>query len=336
VARGARRLRARLSVVAGPGLLVLMIAGVLVGAVGEGTARAEVAPVPVRVYAQTGVKLTDIVWTGRRFLYVANTTNTLYAAPPTGAPLTELAAMPNEVEETRCIVSPGKYGYPAGVYYCHAPDNSIYQIAQDGSVTKIGQLPDTATSDGALTFDTGGAFGHMLIAATGRSGAPTPAGGTVYTVSPSGATAVVASYDNPGGADEAAMAPPGFGSIGGDVLLTVDAGDSGDVVAIDASGDVRTIARLPDGPNPIAVITPAPARTSFPPPGFYVTDTNTTDVYYLAASNLDPYVGDVIVGTEVKGEFWIIRPRGQGFQTRRFSTDLTGTGLNLEAGVWIS
>jgi hypothetical protein len=299
-------------------------------------AGAAVTPVHVSVYAQSGIKLTDVVWTGRRFLFVENTTNTLYAAPPSGTPLTQVVAMPNMSEETRCLVSPGKYGYPVGVYYCHAPDNTIYRITPDGtSMTKLAQLPETATSDGALTFDTGGAFGHMLVAATGRSGGTTPAGGTVFTISASGSVTKVGSYSDPGGADEIAIAPPGFGSVAGEALLTVDAGDTGTVVAMDAKGIARTIARLPDGPNPIAVVTRTKARTTQPPPGFYVTDTNSMNVFFVAAADLAPYAGNVIVGTELKGQFWIIRPRGNGFQTRRLPTDLTASGLNLEAGTWV-
>lgn len=315
---------------------LLLLAVFLVSPPGSGAAGTPIVTVHVAVYARTAIRLTDVVWTGRRFLYVENTTNTLYAAPPAGAPLAQIVAMPNETEETRCVVSSGRYGYTPGVYFCHAPDNSIYEITPDGSsVTKIAQLPETATSDGALTFDSVGGFGHMLIAATGRSGGATPAGGSVYTISPSGTTNKVGSYTNPGGADEIAVAPPGFGSIAGDLLLTIDAGPTGSVVAIDRSGAVRTVANLPDGPNPIGVITPAPARTTQPPPGFYIADTNTTNVFFIAATELASYAGDVIVGTETKGQFWIIRPRGNGFQTRRLPTDLTTTGLNLEAATWI-
>jgi hypothetical protein len=316
--------------------LLLLVTWALGALLAAANATPAATPVHVAVFAQTGIRLTDIVWTGRRFLYVANTTNTLYAAPPAGTPLTQLASMPNEVEETRCLLSPGRYGYPVGVYFCHAPDNTIYEITPDGSsVTEFAQLPDTATSDGALTFDTGGAFGHLLVAATGRSGGTTPAGGTVYTVSPSGVTTEVGSYSVTGGADEIAIAPPGFGSIAGQALLTIDAGSSGSVIAIAPSGAVKTIASLPGGPNPIAAITRAPARSSQPPPGFYITDTNTMNVFLIAAAPLAADVGDVIVGTEYGGQFWIIRPRGNGFQTRLLPTDLTTGRLNLEAGIWI-
>jgi hypothetical protein len=223
------------------------------------------------------------------------------------------------------------------VYFCHAPDNSIYRITPDGSgVTKIAQLPETATSDGALTFDTGGAFGHMLVAATGRSGGTSPAGGSVYTVSASGAVSKVGSYPDAGGADEIAIAPPGFGSVAGEALLTVDAGGSGSIVAMDGKGSARTIARLRnDGPNAIAVVARSRPRSSQPQPGFYATDTNTKNVFFIAAGDLAPYAGSVIFDTETKGQFWVIQPKGNGFRTRLLHTDLTTTGLNLEAGTWV-
>ena len=57
--------------------------------------------------ARTGHNMDDIVWTGTQFLYVENTTNTVWAAPPRGLPLHEFASMPHLVEETRCVLSPG-------------------------------------------------------------------------------------------------------------------------------------------------------------------------------------------------------------------------------------
>src|SRR5579862_5835651 len=106
--RFAERRAGNMGLVAGRRLsFALVAAGVMLAAVATGGASARATAVHVSVYAQTGIKLTDIVWTGRRFLYVENTTNVLYAAPPSGAPLTQVAAMPNETEETRCVLSPG-------------------------------------------------------------------------------------------------------------------------------------------------------------------------------------------------------------------------------------
>jgi hypothetical protein len=188
-----------------------------------------------------------------------------------------------------------------------------------------------------LAFDTVGKLGHALIAATGRSGAGRAPGGTVYAISASGATRTIGSYTGPGGADELAITPARFGSGGGQVLLAVDAGSSGTLVLMDARGHTRTIARLPDGPNPIAVITKAQRKGATPVPrGLYVTDTASHDVFFASATQLEPYAGDVIVGSELKGLFWIVQPSGRGFRTFELQTMLPGKSFNLEGAAYVA
>ncbi len=165
------------------------------------------------VFARTGMNMDSILWTGSRFLYVVNTENTALTAPPAGMPLTAFATMPKLVEETRCIMSPGTHGFPAGVFFCHSPDNKIYEISADGSKMSVFATlpaPPTPAADGALVFDNVGRFGYRLVAATGRSGAATPSGGVVYTVDAGGRVHEIGGYKGPGGADEVAIAPAGF------------------------------------------------------------------------------------------------------------------------------
>ena len=290
-----------------------------------------------RVFARTGLRLTDIVWTGRQFLYVDNTTNRVAAAGPLGMPLTPFAAMPRQVEETRCRPSSGAHGFTAGDLYCHAPDNKIYRISADGTmITAFATLPQTPRSDGALTFDTVGAFGYALIAATGRSGSGQSGGGTVFAIDPTGNVRRVGSYHNPGGADEIAIAPAHFGAASGQALLPVDAGTSGSLEAMDARGHVRTLLSLADGPNPIVVLAP----TGMPPvgtarAGLYVTDTLSHDVYVAPASELKPFAGEVVVGSELRGLFWVLQPRGSGVVATKLTTTLTGKAYNLEGATYI-
>ena len=293
-----------------------------------------------RVFADTGVRLTDVVWTGTQFLYVENTTNVVYAAPPQGSPSHVFAAMPKVVEESRCRVSPGAHGFAAGDVYCHAPDNAIYRIGSDGSVTLFVRLPDDTRSDGAMDFDRVGRFGYALLVATGTSGTPEPAGGDLYAVSAAGAVRRVGAYPGPGGADELIVAPAAFGAGAGQVVLVVDAGAFGQLVVMDAQGRTRTIASLPDGPNPIAYVAPPAKRATAAPRGLYLTDTTTTDVFFVAAAQLKPYVGDLIVGSEIKGWLWVVRPRpnGKGLQTVRLAATLpppAATGYDLEGATYV-
>jgi hypothetical protein len=296
-------------------------------------------PLPVRVFADTGIALTDILWTGKQFLYVENTANTVWSAPATGTPLTRFASMPKQVEETRCRLSPGAHGFAKGDIYCHAPDGTIYRIGEDGSTVAVfARLPSQTTADGALAFDTVGRFGYRLIAATGRSGSGQAPGGTVYAIGPTGAVRTVGSYAGPGGADEVAVTPRRFGTASGWLALTVDAGDHGAIVLMDPGGSTRQVASLPDGPNPIATVTARTRerRPSSPPAGFYVTDTASHKVFLIPAGQLAQYAGDLIVGSELKALFWVVRPNGRGFQTLVVRTTFPAGTYNLEGATYVA
>lgn len=302
------------------------------------TAHAGSGVLRFRVFARTGIRLTDIVWTGQRFLYIANTTNRIVAAGPAGKPYTPFARMPRQIEETRCVTSPGNHGFPRGYLYCHSPDNKIYRISPNGKTVRIfAVLPHSPRSDGAITFDTEGAFGYALLAATGRSGATTPRGGTVFSITQRGRVHRIGSYANAGGADEIAIAPAAFGSASRQVLLTVDAGHSGDLVAMNARGHARTLLYLPDGPNPIVALTRNRVPlTGAAHPGLYVTDTLSHLVYFTPSPALQPFTGAVVIGSELHGYFWIVRPRGHGFAAQRLTTNLTRPSYNLEGAIYIA
>jgi hypothetical protein len=315
-----------------------LLAGALALASALGTAAAGGPILHFRVFSRTGLRLTDVVWTGRQFLYVDNTTNRVSASGPSGAPLTPFAAMPRQVEETRCAPAPGAHGFAAGDIYCHSPDNKIYRISADGkTVSVFATLPISTRCDGALSFDTAGAFGYALIAATGRSGGATPSGGVVFAIDAGGKVRRIGSYNGPGGADELAVAPASFGSAAGQVVLTVDAGARGSMVAMDARGHTRTLATLSDGPNPIAVIEPVQTPTAdTAQPGLYVADTLSRDVFFAPAADLQPFAGDVVVGSELRGLFWVVRPRGSGFTVTPLATTLSGKHYNLEGASYVA
>jgi hypothetical protein len=314
---------------------MLVVAVVAASAAGSGRA-APVASIHVKPFAATGIRLADVVWTGREFLYVENTTNAIYAGDASGGPLHRFAKLPRVVEETRCVVSHGGHGFPAGEIYCHVPDNRIYRIGPDGKTVQLfATLPTAVTSDGAIAFDTVGGFGHRLLVATGRSGNGQHLGGVVYTIDARGHVRKVGGYGPSGGADEVAVAPAGFGSVAGWALLGADVGSTGGtVVAMSPAGRTRTIAHLPDGPNPITAV-PAPGPPGAAAPGFYVSDTQTRNVYEIAAAELAPYAGDVLVGSELQARFWVLRPVGNGFEAVALTTDLPTGQYNLEGADYV-
>ena len=291
------------------------------------------------VFSHTGIPLVDILWTGRSFLLVRNTDTVLTSMDTRGVVGDVFATLPRLVEETRCVAPPGAHGFRKGEIYCHTPDNRIYGISADGRrIRVLATLPETSVSDGALAADTVGRFGYALVAATGRSGAGQPAGGTVYTVSAAGRVRRLGRYPGPSGADQLTIAPRGFGSIGGHALLTVDAGaDGGTLVAISPRGRSRIVARFDDGPNPLAALVRSGPRRGTARAGFYVTATSSTNVYFVEASQLVRYAGSLLVGSEIRGHFWIVQPRGKAFRTLVLRTNLPPPEeLNLEGAKYLA
>jgi hypothetical protein len=291
-----------------------------------------------RVFAYNVPKAVSIIWTGKQFLYVENTQNRIWKAPAAGGPITLFGKMPTIVEETRCVRSPGGHGFPPGAIFCHSPDHKIYEFSADGKrQTVFASLPTAypPADDGALVFDDVGHFGYRLIAATGRSGASQPAGGTVYAVNGKGQVQTIGTYPGPGGADEVAIAPPSFGDAGGEALLTVDAGTAGgQLVALAPDGAARSLVTFPDGPNPIVRLTPVTGRATAKKPasGLYLTNDLAGYVYYAPVSSLQSFKGDLLVGSEGKALFWIVEPRaGGGFATVPVASNLGQTTISLEA-----
>ena len=57
--------------------------------------------------------------------------------------------------------------------------------------------------------------------------------------------------------------------------------------------------------------------------------------FFVSADQLKPYVGNLIVGTELKFQLWVVRPHGNGFQTRLLKTDVPPASYNLEGAAYI-
>jgi hypothetical protein len=314
---------------------ILLVGAAIAAGAGGATAPAATPPpaLTFTVGATPAFNITDVVWTGTRFLYVENTTNRVFTAGIDGQVTGLFATMPRVVEETRCVVSPSSYGFPKGGLFCHSPDNRIYRIAPDGSTTLFATIPDPAGSDGALAVDRVGRFGHLLVAASGRSGDD---GGSVYTIDRNGTVRKVGSYPGPGGAENVVIAPATFGSQAGSALLTLDKDSTrGSVVAMSPDGTATTIARLPDGANPIAIVPARLRSTGQPPAGFYVVDTGLQQVLVASAQQLAGDAGAAIVGTEVRGTFWLLRPKGSRFAVTQLQTNLTASSYDLEGATFV-
>jgi hypothetical protein len=293
-----------------------------------------------RVFTHTGLRLGDVAWTGSRFLYVTQNAGEIHSSGPDGPPIRLFANVPPEVEEMRCLPSPGAHGFARGDVYCHSPRGSIWRITSAGAVSLFASLPETEVQDGALAFDRAGGFGYAMLAATGGSASN---GGTVYAIGSDRSVRRIGRYPGPGGADNIEMAPERFGSASNQLLIAIDKApnppnpQAGFVLAMRPNGAVRRLVSLPDGLNPIVVIGRGDAPRGRASPGVYLTDTFSTNVLYAPASQLRDHVGDVLVGGETTARLWVVSPRGSGFRATRVPSNLRGKGApwNLEGAAWV-
>jgi hypothetical protein len=287
------------------------------------------------VFAQTDLPLGQALWTGREWLWNAENDGKIELADADGRNVRLFAAFDQGGEEMRCAVPPNKL-WPDGVY-CHTPDNRVVRLDRDGSnLTELARLPADVDTDGGLAFDDVGRFGYALLASTGGSATN---GGQVFAVRKDGRVQAIGSYPGPGGAENIAIAPATFGSAAGWCLISIDQDSvSGRVLAINRKGTVRTIASgLGTGVNPIVIVRAAPkARPPGPPPGLYLADTNTRQIWFAPAAELQGFAGSVVVATELTGLVWAIRPNGRGFEVLPAVTDLPQRAWNFEGSSYVS
>lgn len=314
--------------------------GALTAAVSILAAPAATSPklpgISFRVFAKTGIPLSDVSWTGTSFLYATENLGQILSGPPEGLPLAPFVSLPPEHEEYRCAPSPRGHGFPANAVYCHAPHGTIYRLNADGSTSVFANLPESGQSDGAIAFDTTGAFSYALLAATGGSQSN---GGRVYSVRADGGVHLVGSYPGPGGADGIEFAPRSFGSASNELLIAIDRlklGQPGALLAMNSRGRVRALVHLPEGINPIVAVGRGAAPRGAAHPGLYVSDTKSTNVFFAPAESLRAFVGGVIVGSESLAHFWVVRPSGKGFQAVRLRTNFARAVWNLEGADYVA
>lgn len=319
--------------------LCVMLGGIAVALSPAGSAAAAPAPsLQFSVVAHTGLPLGDILWTGNMFVYTLEGHRTIFAADAHLSGQHLLATVPRNGGEMRCVLSPGSHGFPAGFIYCHASGGQIDRISLDGrQVTQVATVPSARPADGALTFDSGGAFGYALLAATG--GSDSGPGGTVFAIQANGNVQQIGTYAGPGGAENIAIAPPGFGAAAGQVLITIDKHDHlGRLLAMDAHGSVHTLVQgLTWGLNPIApIVGGAQGNVDGAAAGLYVADWLTHDVFFASAEQLKSFAGGIFLGTERHGFIYLLQAQANGYRLLTVTTNLHAKDYNFEGAKWIA
>jgi hypothetical protein len=284
----------------------------------------------VRPLVKTNLPLGDVVATDGHVLYIAEHTGQIEVGGLEGSRPKPFVTLPREGEEVRCIPSPPNTAFAPGLY-CHTAANNIYRVTRSGRVRLFARLPERRTSDGALTFDTSGRFESKLLAATGRSN--DHHGGAVYAIDARGVVVKLGSYPGPGGAENAAIAPKGFGTASGELLLTTDTPSrEGRLVAFTPNGRAHVLAVIRgDGLNSLAVL---PRRWGGRRSGVLVADTFWRTAWFVPARQLRRYAGDVLVAAELRGWVYIIEP-GHPYRPIRLDTNLTRSHYNLEGAAVI-
>jgi hypothetical protein len=294
------------------------------------TAAATSPSLNLRPFVKTNLPLGDVIVTNGHVLYIAEHTGQIEAGGLEGGRPKPFVTLPREGEEVRCVPSPPNTRFAPGLY-CHTAANNIYRVTPSGRVRLFARLPERRTSDGALAFDTGGRFESRLLAATGRSN--DHHGGGVYAIDARGVVVKLGSYPGPGGAENAAIAPKGFGRASGELLLTTDTPSrEGRLVAFAPNGRARVLAIVRgDGLNSLAVL---PRRWTGRRSGVLVADTLSRIAWFVPAQELRRYAGDVLVAAELRGSVYIIEP-GHPYRTIQLETNLTRSCYNLEGAAVI-
>jgi hypothetical protein len=289
------------------------------------------------VFMRTNVPLGEILWTDNAFIYDGESRQTLYTSNPDGSRFRVFATVPKNGGEMRCIPSPARYSFAGNVIFCHASGGQIYQVSEDGkTVTQFSAIPSAHGSDGGLTFDTFGMYGHVLLASTGGSDA---GHGAVYAITANGKIRLVGDYAGPGGAERLSVAPRDFGPVSGEVLLPIDQHDHhGRLLAMDPRGRVRTLVTgLTWGLDPIVPLTAGlPTRSGGAAPGLYLADWESHDIFYAPAGDLQPFAGTIFLATERHGYMYVLRSTGKSYRLLRLSTNLHAPNYNMEGAVYIS
>jgi hypothetical protein len=297
---------------------------------------APAAPVlQFRPFVATPLPLDAIAWSGSAFKYGGEAKRMLMTSSATGQQLRQLVSLPRNGGEIRCVTSPGMHGFAADAVYCHTANAEIYRIGTDHTPHLLARLPTNSTTDGALAFDNVGAFGYALLAASGGS---TTTGGAVYAVASSGQVRQIGAYTGPGGAENLAIAPAGFGPAAGQVLISVDqVNQHGRLLAMNAQGKVRVLlSGLANGLNPLVVITGVrQSGGQGPAPGLYLAEWISRRVLFAPAAELRAFVGDVLVGTEHGGQLIVVRPSGSGYQFIQVQSSLRTSRVYLEGATFI-
>ena len=236
--------------------------------------------------------------------------------------LTSLTSCP----ESAVAISPGLGNFPAGEVIVLLA-GQLFEIPASGSVTPIAAtmtLANLTRGNMGLTFDASGTFGYTLLAVGGSHG----------FVDEVDSTNQVRSLGSFGvNVEGPSVAPTGFGTVGGDLIVAQSFGAA--VLAMDPTGSVRSFASYGAPAEGISFVPTIACTYSTTGDAYFVADTSNNTLLAVAASTFGKVAGDGLVLGEARGAgVGLLLANGSTSRLLRIPGNLEGASyVSCPAGV---
>ena len=277
----------------GTAVLLLLGMALLVGTTGAASAQPASTATGITPFASLSSP-SAVAATPTELLALSSTSCTsVYSIGATGAVsvFATLQGSFKKCDESALAISSGLGNFPAGEVYV-LQSGELFEIPSGGSTSPVSPallLPNLTGTYVGLTFDYYGAFGYALLASGGKIG-------SVVAISPTNQLTNVGNFGLP--VEGAAVAPLGFGSVGGDLLVA-------------SEGHPRLYAMAPNGSTQLFSSWPNPETVSFVPNlacsfsttgnSYFVADASANSILAYPSSTFTSVRGSGLVLGEFKG-----------------------------------
>ena len=177
-------------------------------------------------------------WGGQYFAVGGSANGAIAVAIASDGTVTPVANIPGTQLVTP-VIAPAGFGSVAGQILATNNDGTVTAIDQSGNLSTFATVPGALLFGAALAPQGFGAFGGDLLVSDGSSG-------NIFAIDPQGNASLFANVPrgiNQPGLRQMTFAPNGFGTYGGDLVLSISGsgaggGTFGAVVVLDANGNV--------------------------------------------------------------------------------------------------
>jgi PEP-CTERM motif len=213
---------------------------------------------------------------GGQFLAVGGSANGSFAvAIASDGTVTPVTSTPTS-QFVSPVLAPAGFGSVAGQVLVTNNDGTVRAIDQSGNLTTFATVPGALLFGAALAPQAFGAFGGDLLVSDGASG-------NIFAIDPQGNASLFANVPrglNQPGLRQMTFAPNGFGTYGGDLVLSISGSGAG-------GGTFGAVVVLDENGNEVAQLIVGTQVDAFDPRGLLFADNQTllissSDPIYLA------------------------------------------------------